>query len=40
MNKLQSATNMLESELHKKDTVIENYDKEMALLKASNEKLI
>ena len=40
MSKLQSATNILESELHKKDEIIENYDKEMELLKAQNEKMM
>ena len=39
LNKLQSTTSVLESELHKKDVVIENYDKEISLLKAANEQL-
>ena len=37
MSKFQAATNLLETELHKKNTTIENYDKEMELLKAQNE---
>ena len=37
MSKFQTATNLLETELHKKETIIENYDKEMELLKAQNE---
>ena len=40
MSKLSTATNVLESELHKKDTIIENYDKEMELLKAQNEQMM
>ena len=40
MQKLHSTTNILESELHKKDTIIENYDKEVELLKAQNEQMM
>ena len=37
MSKFQTTTNLLETELLKKDTIIENYDKEIELLKAQNE---
>jgi len=37
MTKVQPAINMMEQELHKKDEVIENYDKDMGILKAQNE---
>lgn len=33
MTKLQNTTNVLETELQKKNVAVENYDKEMTLLK-------
>lgn len=40
MTKLQATTSVLESELIKKNDVVENYDKEMALLKTQNETMM
>lgn len=34
MSKVQPAIAMMEQELHKKDIIIENYEKDMVILKA------
>ena len=39
MAKLQQTTSVLETELHKKDAVIESYCKEMQVLKSQNDQL-
>ena len=40
ITKLSMTTNVLETELHKKDAVIMNYESEIALLKAQNEQAL